>query len=104
MYAVTLAVGENLNLNVPWLLNQFLEINFTAAKGRRRLRLCGFQSRAQFTFRGDLAHAFSAASGRSFEHHRVTKPRGHLARLSKIPQRLGGTGDHRRTGIYGGAA
>ena len=76
MYRITMAVRQYLNLDMAWLLEEFLDIDLVAAESRRSLGL-GDIDRVQ---QGRLAlhhpHAAAAAPGGSLDDHRVADALG----------------------------
>src|SRR5215472_17712725 len=64
---VAILVGQNLELDVAWALDELLHIKVAVAKCRRRLRRRCLEQRRQFFLAADDAHAASAAARRGFD-------------------------------------
>ena len=76
MNRVAVVVGDHLHLDVPRLLDVFLEIDVAVAEGGLRLGLGLLQSGLQGKVVQGDAHSAAAAAGRSLDQHRKTKLMG----------------------------
>src|ERR1700694_867179 len=83
MHDMAVRVGEDLNLDVAWALDNFFEINVRVAKRGFGFRFCGFKSRVKLALRSDLSHAFTAAASGGLKHHGIAKTRGGCAGFGK---------------------
>src|ERR1700686_4328246 len=79
--ALAIFIGQDLNLNVTWTLNEPFDINVAVLESRRRLIRSRFQRMSEFSFRTHDAHAPAAATGRSLYDHRK-------ANLARQPDRF----------------
>src|SRR5215212_5804848 len=65
--AVSVLVGEDLNLDVARVLDVLLDVDVAVLKRRGRLGRGRAHGGAEFLFRADDAHAAPAASGRGLD-------------------------------------
>src|SRR5437870_2137637 len=61
MYHVAMRIRKNLNFDMPRPFDDLLQIYVGHAKRSRGFGLCGFKSRSQLAFLGNLSHPFAAA-------------------------------------------
>jgi DNA helicase HerA-like ATPase len=70
---VAVRVAKDLYLNMPRTLDCFFEIERRVAESRGRFGLGSFKRRTKVVVIVDEAHAFTAATRRRFQHHRIAK-------------------------------
>ena len=73
-----MAVGEDLHLDMPRLLQVFLDQHPVVAEGRLRLPPCAGQRGGELRRLADHPHAAPAAAGRGLDQHRKADPLGLL--------------------------
>ena len=73
---IAVLVGQHLHLDVAGIDDRFFDIHFAVAKRTLRLASGGFEGGTKFLAGVHQAHAFAAAAGRSFQHHRVADALG----------------------------
>src|SRR5690348_2755025 len=66
---IAVLVRENLEFDVPRVLDVLLHVEIVVTKRRRRFRLSGRIPGREFRFRADDSHAAPAATRRSFDNH-----------------------------------
>src|SRR3989338_6913003 len=77
-------IAQNLDLNMPRLLDIFLDINIGIAEIRLSLSLGSHQPRSQTDVIVANPHTFTAASGSSLDDNRITYALGNFYRLILI--------------------
>src|SRR5581483_7514369 len=86
MHDVAVAIAQDLNLDVPWIEDELLDIDFAAAEGALGLA-GGIAHRGfQFILAVNSAHSLPAAARRRLQQHRITElPRdaAHLVRIGE---------------------
>ncbi len=92
---VAVLVGQDLELDVPGPLNEFLHVQVAIAEGVGRLGVRRLVELGQFLFRANDAHAASAAARRCFEDDRKANRPGPFQRLILILQHAFGAGQDR---------
>src|SRR6266481_2151165 len=91
-------ISQHLNLDVPWTLNEPLDINVAVLERRRGFIRSGLQRMPQLCFRAHDAHAPAATAGRCFYNHRKTNFTGYLDRLILRIQHFSASRSNRDTG------
>ena len=81
MHGIAVQVGDDLDLDVPGMLDVFLQVDLGAAEGGFRLGLGLLQGRLQGQFVQGHAHAAAAAARRGLDQHGKTKLLGQLQGL-----------------------
>src|SRR5690242_1392123 len=66
---IAVLVRENLELDVPRVLDVLLHVEIAIAKSRRRFRLCRRIERCEFCLRADDSHSAPAAACRGFDNY-----------------------------------
>src|SRR5712691_7878768 len=101
---VAVVVAEDLELDVPRVLEIFLDVDVADAEGRLCLALRRPQEVAKIAGRADDAHAAATAAGHRFDHHRVADVPGALERLLFAVNRTVAARQHRHAGFLHRAA
>jgi hypothetical protein len=79
--AITMLVGEDLDLNVSRPLDIAFDVNGTIFEGRQSLALGRLELPDKFLFFADDTHAASAAAGGGFDDHGKTDLYRELSRF-----------------------
>ncbi len=64
VYRVSVFVSEHLHLDVPWMDDRLLQVDFVVAESMLRLAASRLQRRVEFFRSVHQTHAFAAAAGR----------------------------------------
>ena len=96
--AVSVRVGEDLNLHVARPFDVLLDVDRVVAEGVLRLALRTAECVGNLARLVDDAHPLSAAAGRGLEQHGVAKLGRELLRLLRVLQGFGRAGHDGRTG------
>ena len=82
-----MAIGQHLDFDMPWFLDEFFDENPVIAEGGFRFIRGKLKAFARLGLVCGDAHALAAAAGRCFDHHRI-------ADFSGGPRRFSGIGDN----------
>ena len=80
---VAVIVGEDLDLDVTWTFDRFLEIERRVSEGRRCFRLRGLERGTKLARVPNEPHSFTAAARGGFQHHWIAEFPGALIRVTK---------------------
>ena len=97
---IAVAIGHNLNLNMPRLLNIFFNKNAGIAKAGAGLIGGTLKAIAAVSLVPGHAHAFTATTGRGFEHHRVANTIADLHRMVGIAHHICVTANTANPGFF----
>ena len=97
-------VAEELDLNVPGVLDELLDEHLRAAEGRLALALGALEGHGELVFPADDPHPAAAAAVGRFDHHRPAELFGDSQRLGLAGHRLRTAGEDRHPGPLGEVA
>jgi hypothetical protein len=97
-------IAEDLELDVPRVLQILLDVDVAESEGRLRLALCGAERVRQVRRVAHDAHPASAAAGHRLDDHRVADVLGDLDRLLLAVHRAVTARQHRDAGLLHRAA
>ena len=92
---IAVMIADDLDLNMPRLLNHLLDINFARLEGPLRFARSIADSRFQFALRIHAPHPLAAAARGGLQQHRITNFPRQLARMLQIRGRLFAARHHR---------
>ncbi len=69
---ITKIIAEQLHFNMPWSLDEFLEVDRITIKGRSGFSSCCVKTMHKFFTIMGQTHAFSAPTGAGLDDHRIT--------------------------------
>ena len=97
---IAVLVGQHLHLDVAGIDDRFFDIDFAVAERTLRLALRRFERGTKFLASVHQAHAFAAAAGRGFQHHRVADALGDLFAFFGRGEAARGSGNKRHAGFF----
>src|SRR3984885_347423 len=97
--AMAMLVGKELDLDVAGTFDELFEINLARSEGALGFTLRGLKRSFEFIAMSDRAHAFTAATGRCLEHHRIADLAGHRICLFERGKAPGRARNARHTGL-----
>ncbi len=101
VHSVAMAVGHDLDLDVPRFLDEFLDEDLVVTETRAGLVRGTFETVAAFSVVAGDAHALAAAAGGRLEHDRVADVLGHLDGVIGVLHRAGEARDRVDAGLVG---
>ena len=90
---MTVAIGQDLHLDVPRVRDLAFEIHSRLSEGGHRLARRRAPSRGQVFFPRDASHSLATTTGRRLQQHRVTDPPCGVLRRGDVAQPLGALRD-----------